>query len=135
MDVECSYPENPTAKTESDLRQCAHDDQNSVTHLTLSVDGSNVENLTRFRTDSPLFNFTTPENGIFDLHSANSQAVSDGFFVMFETSSSWHTRDPLVRNSRQFCGYFTNEPARECNIYFKSILIYNKIWEYRNTVH
>ncbi len=84
MDVECSYPENPTAKTESDLRQCAHDDQNSVTHLTLSVDGSNVENLTRFRTDSPLFNFTTPENGIFDLHSANSQAVSDGFFVMLK---------------------------------------------------
>jgi len=84
MDVECSYPENPTAKTESELRQCAHADQDTVTHLTLRIDGSNIDNLTKFRTDSPLFNFTTPENGIFDLHSVKSQAVSDGFFVMLK---------------------------------------------------
>jgi hypothetical protein len=84
MDVECSYPENPTAKTESELRQCAHADQDTVTHLTLSIDGTNIENLTAFRTDSPLFNFTTPDNGIFDLHSVNSQAVSDGYFVMLK---------------------------------------------------
>ncbi len=84
MDVECSYAENPTAKTEDELRQCAHTDQDTVTHMTLSIDGAHMENLTRFRTDSPLFNFSTPENGIFDLHSVNSQAVSDGFFVMLK---------------------------------------------------
>ena len=63
---------------------------------------------------------------IFNLHSANSQAVSDGFFVMLKPLPVAHAIDKLIQISRQFCGYFTNEPARECNIYFKSILIYNE---------
>jgi len=50
----------------------------------LFVDGVNVENLSKFRIDSPMFNFTTPQNGLFDLHSANSSSVSDGFFVMLK---------------------------------------------------
>ena len=82
MDVECSYAEFHNAKTEDDLRNCAHADQDTVTHFTLIVDGTSFQNLTSFRVDSPIFNFTTPENGAFDLHSAKSQAVSDGFFVM-----------------------------------------------------
>ena len=55
MDVECSYPENPNDKTEADLRNCAHADQNTVSHLILTVDGVNIQNLNSFRVDSPLF--------------------------------------------------------------------------------
>jgi len=82
LDVECSYAESTTDKTEADLRRCAHADQDTVSDLTLRIDGLDIQNLTNFRVDSPLFNFTTPENGLFDLHSVTTQAVSDGFFVM-----------------------------------------------------
>ena len=84
IDVECSYAETPTFRTESELRDCARADQDTVSSLKLTVDGVNIENLTQFRTDSPLFNFTTPENGLFDLRSVTSQAVSDGYFVMLK---------------------------------------------------
>jgi hypothetical protein len=56
--------------------------------LTLSVDGINFQNLNTFRVDSPLFNFTTPQNGLFDLHSVKSQSVSDGYFVMLKPLSA-----------------------------------------------
>jgi hypothetical protein len=87
MDGEWSYAESPTSKTESDLRTLVHADQDTVSQLTLKIDGVRVQNLTKFRADSPLFNFSTPKNGIFDLHSVTSQAVSDGFFVMLKPLS------------------------------------------------
>lgn len=87
IDVECSFAEDSSAKTEEDLRKCAREDQNKVTSLRLSIDGLNTQNLTKYRTDSPLFNFTTPENGLFDLKSASTQAVSDGYFVMLKPLS------------------------------------------------
>jgi len=88
MDVECSYAEYPTAKTENDLRNCAHEDQNTVTSLKLLIDGHDIQNLTKYRADSPLFNFTTPENGLFGLKSAKTQAVSDGYFIMLKPLSA-----------------------------------------------
>ena len=87
MNVECSYAEDPSAKTEDDLRKCANEDQNTVTSLRLVIDGLEIQNLTKHRIDSPLFNFTTPEKGIFGLKSANTQGVSDGFFVMLKPLS------------------------------------------------
>jgi len=58
-----------------------------VSHLTLKIDGVDIQNLTAYRVDSPLFNFTTPQNGLFDLHSEKTQAVSDGFFIMVKPLS------------------------------------------------
>jgi hypothetical protein len=84
LNVECSYAEDSSAKTEQDLRNCTREDQNKVTSLRLSIDGVNIQNLTKYRSDSPLFNFTTPENGLFDLKSASTQGVSDGYFVMLK---------------------------------------------------
>jgi hypothetical protein len=88
MNVECSFAEDETAKTEEQLRNCARDDQNTVRNLRLNIDGLEIQNLTKYRTESPLFNFTTPEIGIFNLKSAKSQGVSDGFFVMVKPLSS-----------------------------------------------
>lgn len=88
LDVECSFAESPTDKTEADLRKCAHADQDTVSHLALKIDGVDIQNLTAYRVDSALFNFTTPQNGLFDLHSATTQAVSDGFFFMVKPLSN-----------------------------------------------
>lgn len=87
MTAEWSYAEDSTAKTEVDLRNAAREDQNTVTSLRLSIDGVTIQNLTKYRTDSPLFNFTTPENGLFDLNSVSTQTVSDGYFVMLRPLS------------------------------------------------
>ena len=84
MDTEASYAEFPDDKTEVDLRNTAHADQDTVSHLTLTIDGVSFQNLNSFRADSPLFNFTTPQNGMWDLHSAKSQAVADGYYVMLK---------------------------------------------------
>lgn len=87
INVECSYAEDSSAKTEQDLRNCAREDQNKVTYLRVTIDGVNIQNLTKYRTDSPLFNFTTPEKGLFDLKSVSTQGVSDGYFVMLKPPS------------------------------------------------
>ena len=87
INVECSYAETPTFRTETELRDCAQADQDTVSSLRLTIDGLNIENVTKYRTDSPLFNFTTPQNGLFGLNSITSQGVSDGYFVMLKPLS------------------------------------------------
>lgn len=88
MTAEWSYAESPTAKTEDELRIAAREDQNTVTSLRLSIDGVSIQNLTNYRTDSPLFNFTTPDDGLFDLNSVSTHAVSDGYFIMLKPLST-----------------------------------------------
>ena len=84
INVECSYAETPTFSTETELRDCARADQDTVSSLRLTIDGLEIENVTKFRTDSPLFNFTTPESGLFGWNSTTSQGVSDGYCVMLK---------------------------------------------------
>jgi len=54
---ECSYKENPNLKTEAELRTCAVSPNNGVTDLELTVDGISLQNMTKYRAQSPLFGF------------------------------------------------------------------------------
>ena len=57
-----------------------------------SVDGKNIPNLEDYRVQSPLFNFTLPENNILDLPPQTTQAVSDGNWVfLMPLSEGNHT--------------------------------------------
>jgi hypothetical protein len=61
---ECSYAENPSLKTESELRTCAiSGDQVSSIHVT--IDGRSLQNLQHYIVQTPLFNMTFPNNNIF----------------------------------------------------------------------
>ncbi len=87
LNSECNFAAFPTLKNEKQLRQCDKEIQDSVTHLKASVDGKNAANLEAYRVQSPLFNFTLPENNIADLPSQTTQAVSDGNWVFLKPLS------------------------------------------------
>ena len=82
IDVECSFAENPTLKTETDLRSCAKSDQDQVNSL--NVDGISLSNVSKYRVASPLFNLTLPENNNLGLDPQVTQAVSDGYWIILE---------------------------------------------------
>ena len=88
LNSECSYAEFHELKTEKQLRQCSKEMQDSVTQVQASVDGISIKDLDKYRTESPLFSFTLPENNILGLHAhITTQSVSDGNWVFLKPLS------------------------------------------------
>ena len=79
--VECSTVEPPPffGRTEEELRACATADMDQVTDVSARVNGVDVANLDTYRTASPLFTLTFPDNNIFGVESGVAQAVSEGY--------------------------------------------------------
>lgn len=71
-------------KTELDLRKCAKADQDKATNLQVTVDGLAIPDLKKYRVQSPLFNMTLPNNNALSLPPGNTQAVSDGFWILLK---------------------------------------------------
>src|SRR5918994_6340280 len=84
INSECSYAEYPDEKTEPDLRECAKTFQDQTTYAQVTINGTAIENLDKFRTQSQLFNVTFPENNIFGISSGSTQAVSDGIWIILK---------------------------------------------------
>jgi hypothetical protein len=84
LNAEYSYAEFPDLKSETDLRNAVHGDMDGARNLKLIVDGKEIRNLSQFRVDSPIFNFSTPQGGLFGLNDVDSQGVSDGYYVMLK---------------------------------------------------
>ena len=65
--VECSTLEPPPffGRTEDELRACATAWLDSVTDYQASVNGQDVGDLDAYRSTSPLFTLTFPENNVF----------------------------------------------------------------------
>ena len=85
---ECSYAEFPALKTESDLRACVKNFQDKVTDVEVVIDGKSLQNLKDYRIQSPLFNFTLPENNVLALPAQTTTGVSDGIWVFLHPLSS-----------------------------------------------
>lgn len=81
INSECSYSEDPTLKTASDLAQCAKVQNNPSTNLQATLDGVPIQQLDKYRVTSPLFNLTFPSNNIFGSPVGTTQAVADGWYV------------------------------------------------------
>jgi hypothetical protein len=77
-----SFAENPLVKTESELRALIKSSFDQVRVAEATVDGVKLENLENYRVQSPLFNFTYPENNIGGVPPGPSQAVAEGYWVM-----------------------------------------------------
>lgn len=78
---ECSYAEFSSFKTEAELRKCVKDFQDKVTDIEVVIDGIKLANVSKYRIQSPMFNFTLPENNVLGLPSQPTQGVSDGVWV------------------------------------------------------
>lgn len=84
LNSECSFAEFPELKTIPDLSICAKTFQDQVTDLYTSIDGQEIPkiDLEKYRTQSPPFNFTLPENNILGLPAnTTTSAISDGNWV------------------------------------------------------
>ncbi|HEX9319418.1 MAG TPA: hypothetical protein VF884_10830 [Nitrososphaeraceae archaeon] len=78
---ECSYAEFPNLKTEAELRNCAVSGD-EVSSIAASIDGVAVNDIRKYRIQSPLFNATLAENNVFGAPAGETEAVSD-MFVLF----------------------------------------------------
>ncbi len=79
--VECSTVEARPffGRTEDELRACATADMDLVSDVSARVNGVDVANLDTYRTASPLFTLTFPDNNIFGVEPGVAHAVSEGF--------------------------------------------------------
>lgn len=69
------------------MRKCAKEDQDKVKLVKVTVDGADIPNITEYRFQSSLFNFTLPENNALGVPAQETQGVSDGYFVMLNPLS------------------------------------------------
>lgn len=84
---ECSTSEFPQYKTESDLRKCAKELQDKVTAVDVTLDGKKINDLQKYRTESPLFQLNLPKNNIFGTAAGPTKSVSDGIWLMLHPLS------------------------------------------------
>ncbi len=79
--VECSTVEPPPffGRTEDELRGCATTGLDEATDLQARVNGQDVAELETYRTSSPLFTLTFPENNVFGVEPGVAQAVSEAY--------------------------------------------------------
>jgi hypothetical protein len=85
FNAECSFAEYPNFRTDSELSQCAREAIDKVTFVQASIDGVEIQNISR--TQSPLFNVTFPQENIFGVQAGPSRAVSDGFWIFLQPLS------------------------------------------------
>ena len=81
INVECSYAEDQSLRTDDDLRACATSDQDLVTETAATLNGSVLQ---INRVQSPVFNLTFPVDNVFGASVGPSQAVSEGFWVFLK---------------------------------------------------
>src|SRR5829696_3371975 len=88
LTTECSYAENTDLKTPQELRDCAIEEHEKYISRSqdLKVDGKQI-NVDEFRVQSPLFNFTFPQNNFFGAPVGPTQGLSDGWFIMLKPLS------------------------------------------------
>jgi hypothetical protein len=89
---ECSNIEPPPffGETEAELRECAATGFDSFGGTySLTVDGVVVSDLASYRSQTPVFGYTLPEDNIYGLPAGTtaSAALSDGVFVMLSPLS------------------------------------------------
>jgi hypothetical protein len=101
INSECSTAEDSTLKTVAQLLSCAvNDDIGGIAQAT--VDGVPLQSLNGYKIQSPLFNFTFPQDNIFGARPGPTQAVSDGIWVFLHPLSAGnhtiHLRGVVLAN-------------------------------------
>jgi len=81
INVECSYAEDQSLRTDNDLRVCATSDQDLVTETAATLNGSVLQ---VHRVQSPVFNVTLPADNMFAVPEGPTKAVSEGFWVFIK---------------------------------------------------
>ena len=75
----CSTVEPPPffGRTEDELRECARAGMDDITDIQVSIDGQDVADLDAYRSTSPMFTITVPEDNLLGIEPGVGQMVSD----------------------------------------------------------
>jgi hypothetical protein len=84
INAECDYLAKPNLKTEQQLLACAKSENEGITGLDATVDGIKTQGLQNYRVQSPLFNFTYPNNNVNGAPAGSTQGVSDGYWIILK---------------------------------------------------
>jgi len=81
INVECSTAEK-NGDTPAELRKCATGFADQFTDLSLTIDGTPVVDLAKFRVSSPVFTFTAAIGNVFGIPPGTTRSVADGYWVL-----------------------------------------------------
>ncbi len=89
LNTECSTIEGPPffGGNEAELRDCAATIMDTAVGLFTTIDGVAVQNLSSFRVQSPLYEFSAPDGGLFG-GAVTGASVSDGVYLMLAPLSA-----------------------------------------------
>jgi hypothetical protein len=82
-----SYIEEPALKTESELKSRAKQDIDDIVNKDVTVDDMELQNVEKYRVQSPVFDLTYPKSNVFGLPSGPTRAISDGYWVFLKPLS------------------------------------------------
>lgn len=79
----CTYADAPNAKSDSELRSCAMaGDEGAL--IEMSIDGIRLEDINRYRVQSPPFDTVIPEENSFGISPGPTRGVADCWCVIIE---------------------------------------------------
>ena len=81
INAECSEAER-NGRTPAELRRCARGFADAFTGLSLTIDGVPVADLSRFRVQSQVFQFTAVEGNQFGIPPGTTRSVADGYWAL-----------------------------------------------------
>jgi hypothetical protein len=110
---ECSTAEDPSLKTESDLRNCAVSNASYFRNFEVTVDGVPLNNMEKYNVQSTLFNVIFPDHPIFTAHAGPSQSVSAGNWVFLSPLSPGTHEIHFKGASVDFTGVATHNFAQD----------------------
>ena len=87
INAECSYAEYTNLKSEAELRTCAKTLQDQTTQIDVTIDGIKIQDMEKYRIQSPLFSVTFPNGNVYGIPAGTTQAVSDGNWVFLHPLS------------------------------------------------
>jgi len=79
-----SFAKYPNLKTESELISNVKSDIDQVKSLELTVDGTKIEGLDKYRVQSHVFDVAIAENNLFEIKAGSTKAASDGYWIFLE---------------------------------------------------
>ena len=74
---------DPIVKTDEGLRNCAMAG-NEYGVLSASLDGSKLQDLNQYRTQTRFFNLTVPKDNFATVYQVHFKTMADGFFVFLK---------------------------------------------------
>jgi hypothetical protein len=79
-----SFAEEPQLRTESDLISRAKKDIDDISRMQAIIDGEIINDLSRYRVMSPIFEFTFPEDNVVGAKAGASKGISDGYWIFLK---------------------------------------------------